>query len=116
MEFTFYVKPTAIKDATLTSPLIDRAAAWEGSVADWGGVEDAGAPITKAEIAALKQSHGTKTANVVRAMRVKQLMMLGKTPLQIHFKLRGHGQGYSLSAIKHDHAALAPLLVKSKKP
>ena len=114
MEIVFYINPREKAKPEAKPSLLDRKASWEGKTADWGGIDEIGAPITNAEIAALKQSHGTKTVNITRAMRVKQLMLLGRTPLEIYSKLRVHGSGYGLSSIKHDHAALSPLLNKKK--
>ena len=91
-----------------TNELMERKAAWDGSTADWGSIETDGLPITKAEVAALKKSSKTKTINAPRAMRVKALMSKGKTVVEICRALRKYGPGYSISSIKHDHAALSP--------
>ena len=90
------------------SELMERKAAWDENVADWGSIETDGLPITNAEVAALKKSSKTKTINAPRAMRVKCLMAKGKTVVEIYRALRKYGPGYSQSSIKHDHAALSP--------
>lgn len=96
---------------TTTAPvneLMERTGAWDGNSVDWGSIEMDGLPITNNEVAALKKSSNTKTINAARAMRVKYQMSKGKTVVEIYRALRKYGQGYSLSSIKHDHAALSP--------
>ena len=74
-------------------------AAWEQKVKE--------VPITMREVAMLKRSHKSETINLERATKVKSLMLIGKSPLEIHVQLRHLGRGYGLSSIKHDHAALS---------
>lgn len=100
--------PTKTPEKPLTSDLIERKGAWNGSSVDWGSIETDGLPITNKEVDALKKSSKTKTVNAPRAMRVKCLMSKGKTVAQICSALRKYGPGYSQSSIKHDHAALYP--------
>jgi len=64
-------------------------------------------PITMAELRAIKVAHKADAVNVERATKVKSLMLVGYSPLQIYTSLRPLGRGYGLSSIKHDHAALS---------
>jgi len=100
----------AVENGTMS--LLKRTGTWDKSTVDWGDAKDECAPISTREVAALKASHGTKTVNMARAMRVKALMIKGKTPDQIHILLRHYGTGYGPSSIRHDHAALSPTLIK----
>lgn len=88
--------------------LMERRAAWDENVADWGSIQTDGLPITNKEVEALKRSNKTKTINAVRAMRVKYQMSKGKSVTEIYRALRKYGPGYGQSSIKHDHAALYP--------
>lgn len=108
MILNIQIRTTTTSEKAPVNELMDRIGAWEGSMVDWGSIENEGLPITVKEVEALKRSSKTKSINAPRAMRIKGLMAKGKTVVEIYRALRKYGSGYSQSSIKHDHAALSP--------
>lgn len=105
MDFKFRRRVDA-RPNYLNTILIETKADWKNDVANWE-TKVKEVPITIREYALLKQAHNTETPNIARATKVKSLMQLGYSPLQIYVQLKHLGRGYGPSSIKHDHAALS---------
>lgn len=110
MRVAYKIKQGSQKVSPAFVQLMERKGNWEGSEVDWGGRSEPCAPISTQEAQALKASSKTKTVNMLRAMRVKALMLQGLSVNRICLALRHHGTGYGESSIKHYHAALSPIL------
>lgn len=105
MDFVLPIKKKQ-GDSTINALLIAQKGDWNGPAVNWETrVKEV--PLTIQEVNRLKRTHGTNCPNIARATKVKSLMLVGMSPLQIYTHLKGHGRGYGLSSIKHDHAALS---------
>lgn len=88
--------------------LAARGATKPGGVIEWDIASNVS--LTATEIEALRRKHGTNTPNLQRAAEVKELIIHGKTGVQIAatLRLRHRGEpGYGARMIQKDHATLS---------
>jgi hypothetical protein len=79
-------------------------------VFDWSELNQI--ELSTTEISKIKQKHQGYTANLIRAVRVKRLMLEGYSLNDIIKILKHNGRGYGERMLKKDHAALT----ESKSP
>lgn len=87
--------------------LAARGATKPGGVIEWDIASNVS--LTATEIEALRRKHGTNTPNLQRAAEVKELIVQGKTGVQIAatLRLRHRGKtGYGARMVQADHATL----------
>lgn len=102
------------QDSAPSKSLLHRRGTLDGNTLDWGCANGTGAAVTAEDCAAVRTYTGAKGVNLARLSRIKAALLEGKTPVQIHRQLRAMGRGYGLSTIKHECAALTPLLEPKK--
>lgn len=106
-KFTLTSKKAAEMSPTTKALLNTRGTPRGGGVVEWDITPTVS--LTESEKAALRRKHGTNTPNLQRAAEVKELIMQGKTGVQIAatLRLRHRGKtGYGARMIQADHATL----------
>ncbi len=93
----------------ITAALLNtRGTAKPGGIIEWDITSHIA--LTDAEKAALCRKHGTQTPNLKRAAEVKELILSGKTCIEIVniLAIRHRNEpGYKTTMVKKDHATLS---------